>query len=277
MTHTSTHNYGASDAAAIIEVAQAATDPRELDAAKLYGVVLPQGASVQTLDLEKFLPAPRLKKGKVEVSTVDSFEAYALEHVGDGTTVWVHPTSGAIIAVLNDHGKAPGDAAWGDHRAELKLIHTPEWLRWLSLDGQLVDQERFAEHVEDGLVEIVNPDGAELLEIAQTFHATTTAIFRSSKRLSSGAIELTYNEDIEATAGRGEDLEIPATIDLLLRPFIGEEPVELTARLRFRIRDQKLAIGYKLDRPEDVIRDVLDRIAGRLADKFDHVYTGSPR
>jgi uncharacterized protein YfdQ (DUF2303 family) len=276
MSHTTTRTLADTpgDMQAVIATAIASTVPDELDPNQLYGVTLPNGAYT-VLDLSEHRDRPVRKEGKVDLSTVEAFTKYLSEHKSDETTVWVHPTSGAMVAVLDDH--STGEAGWGGHRAALTLIRTDEWLRWMGLDGQLVDQVTFAEHIEDSQIDIVRPDAADLLEIAQSFHGTTNTSWRSSQRLADGSVQFTHHEEVETSAGRDEPLEVPSTFELAIAPFVGEDPVRLVARLRYRMRDGKLSIGYKLDRPADAIRDVIDRITLKLASEFEHVYSGSPR
>lgn len=230
-------------------------------------------------------PRPRRVEGKVQVYTVQSLLEYVARHLNPkATTCWVPPTidrgvGPVITAVLDDHqgGEDASIAEWGRHRADLHLQITDAWQHWLKLDGQLVTQEAFAEHIEDGQVDIAAPDGAELLEIVQTFQQTTSSTLRSATRLTSGLLQFEYVQDGETKAGVNGDLEIPATFLLQIAPFIGEAPVALTARLRYRTRDGNLQIGYKLDRPDDAVREALDSIAEQLRGELPAVYIGKPR
>ncbi len=194
----------------------------------------------------------------------------------DATTIWVHPENGKVVAVLDDH--PPAGAAWGKHRAELHLVVTDEWKFWTANDGQMLSQEAFAEHIELGLREIREPAGADMLEIAQSFYATTNAEMRSARRLQDGSVRVMYNEETEASAGARGELDIPKQFTLGVAPFLGEDAYEVVARLRYRINNGDLRLGYKLERPADVVRDALGQIAARLGEEFgDHVFMGSPR
>jgi uncharacterized protein YfdQ (DUF2303 family) len=263
------------DIATLVKTALAAANPRELSTDTPQVLVLPDGSRAHVPDVESFLPAPRRKTGAYVPDTVESFTAYVQWHEDEEhTTVWVHPTSGRITAVLNDHSAdAP---AWRDHTVNLKLLQTPEWTYWLEKDGQLMSQEQFAEHIEGGLREISRPDAATMLEIAQTFHASTEATFRSSTRLHSGEQKLQYDESVQAAAGTSGELTVPTELVLGIAPFVGEEAYELKARLRFRLSRGQLALGYLLDRPDRIVRDALDHIAAGLKGTFPHVFVGSP-
>jgi uncharacterized protein YfdQ (DUF2303 family) len=262
------------DAQAIIEVTRAAAWPQDLNPEIPQSLVVPAGASLEIPDVEHFLPQPRRRRGTYRPATVDAFVDYTRRLANETTTVWVHPTSGRIVAVIDDH--TPTEAAWREHTVELALQETPEWRYWLGADGRMMSQEEFAEHVEGGLEEIVNPDAAVMLEVAQTFHASTSAQFRSSTRLASGEQRLQYDEEVKAAAGGSGDLTVPTELVLAIAPFVGEDPYRVTARLRFRLRAGTLTLGYRLDRPEAVQRDALSKIADRLGEQFTNTYLGEP-
>lgn len=64
-------------------------------------------------------------------------------------------------------------------------------------------------------------------------------------------------------------------LKLALSPFIGEDRYAVIARLRYRLSGGRLTLGYKLDRPELVQRDALEKIAEALKEKFPLTYIGS--
>ncbi len=263
---------GEAEARVVAALALASAGPSTLDPSVPQAIVVPEGASLQLPDLSRWRPAPARKTGVYRPATVAALTAYLeWQQLADATTVWVHPTSGLVSAIIDDNGETPG---YGQHRAVLQMSHTPEWTHWAGLDGQLVGQEAFAEHVEAGLEEIVEPDAATVLEIAQSFHATSSATFRQATRLQSGEQKLVYDETIDAKAGPSGDLTVPTVILLALSPFLGEDRYKLTARLRFRLNAGKLTLGYLLDRPDAVIRDALEAIAERLEERFPRVYLG---
>lgn len=269
-------NIESGDAATIVETARRSVEiqVQQLDPNLVNAVRGDQ--DVQVLDLEHLLPTPRRATGVYTTATVEAFIEYVKEHAVDGqTTVWVEPTRGAIVAVLDDHAR---DATgWGQHRAKLTLTPSDEWVRWKRYDGHLLGQEEFAEHIEESQLDIVEPDGATVLEIAESFHATSSASFKSAKRLSSGEVQFAYVEEVKASAGSKGDIEIPKSIQVVLAPFLGEDRVPIEVLIRYRLREGKLAIGYKLVRPDDVVRHAIDMVAGRLQSSFERVYLGAPR
>lgn len=262
----------ATESAVIADLAARAATPYQVDPTKPH-VAHTAG---QLLDLERFLPAPRRKSGSYRPATVAALTDYVNNHSDDHTTFWVDKEHSTVTAVINDHSR--GESGWRDHRAIVQLLQSPEWKHWTAQDGRFLSQEAFAEHLQDGIEEIrQQPDAAMMLEIAQTIQGATKADWKTATRLDNGEVSFAYHEQIEATAGRKAHLEIPQTFTLAVSPFYGEEPFGLAARLRYRIREGQLSIGYRLVRPHEVVLTVLSNIAERLrVEGFEHVYLGAP-
>lgn len=250
------------DAAAIIDAALAAAVPRPLGDDGRYAVVIPAGGRLEVIDLEleKGEETPRRKHERVQFYTAGSLGHYVSKHdVGDGSAVmFADADKATVVAILN----APTEdaAGWSDHRATLKLRVTPEWARWAKYDGSMLGQVEFAELIEQGIPEIAAPPAAELLELAQTFEAAQSAEFRSATRLDSGERVFAFSETIDARAGRDGQLTIPAEFHLALAPFVGSSPRAVVARLRYRLRDGKLTLGYFLDRPDRVLEAAFEEV-----------------
>jgi uncharacterized protein YfdQ (DUF2303 family) len=267
----------AGDVQAAVDAGLQIAAPQRIDPREVYDRVVPAGASRETMDLERFLPRPRRTRGQVQLATVDDFARYVARHDDPAsTTIWVD-TSGQVVAVLDDHTQE--GPQWGEHRANLLLTRTPEWEHWLRHDGQLLSQEAFAEHIEDGLAEIVTPDGATMLEVAQSIQGTRTAEFQGAHRLANGTVGFAWVEEEKARAGQKGDLEIPERFELAIAPFLGEGAYKVRARLRYRVGGGNVKLGYRLDRPHAVLRDAVDQIADRLTHRFqgDRVFVGRPR
>ncbi|WP_269057538.1 DUF2303 family protein [Yersinia pseudotuberculosis] len=75
---------------------------------------------------------------------------------------------------------------WNDHRAHYRCELSKAWKIWQKYDGQTLSQEQFAELLEDRAADVVNPTGAELLEIATKFQVIRKAVFGSAMRLATG-------------------------------------------------------------------------------------------
>lgn len=272
------------------DLTNAAKQPEHVETGEAEVYALPAGYQLHYTDpttADAAQAHPRRAKGTVRLHDLDSLIAYAQRHdAPESTTLWADLISGTFGAVLNDHGfdveggtAAVSDPGHGDWRATFVPIVTPEWERWVNHDGRLLDQEDFAEMVEDGIGEIASPDGATLLEIVQTLQGHTAANWRSAHRLRDGRVQLGYVEEVTATAGEQGQLEIPSEFTLVLPPYYGEQPVPMRARFRYRINGQKVRLGFKLDNPQLVRLNALRAMAGRLDEAFnaERVFRGVPR
>ena len=267
------------DAQAIIDTATAAALPAPLVGGRLHAIAVPAGGSVQVIDieehLEKFRERPLRKTGTYAVHDGESFVAYLAKHGLDHETeVWADVTKARIVGVINGHLGTTGDglhdyAGWADHRITYDVQYTDAWLAWAKHDGKLLQQSQFAEHIEDRSIDIIRPAAADMLELAQHFQASSAASFESSKLLSSGQRQFEYKETVDAKAGRRGQLEIPKDIELALTPFEGASPYRVLARFRYRITDGALFVGYKIERPADLLREAFLGVVEKIEEGIE--------
>jgi uncharacterized protein YfdQ (DUF2303 family) len=260
------------DTQPIIDAATRAAEPKVLNDSERFHVVVSPTGQVHLYDLfaeaEKHSTAniaPARKTGTYQVHDASSFVAYIAKHGNPDTEVWADTVNAKITGVINAHiAGGPNNAQFEDHKVAYSVQLTEAWKAWASRDGKLDSQSDFAELIEDRALDIVQPAAADMLELAQTFQATIGVSFESSKRLSSGERQLAYREQVDAKAGRAGQMDIPETFVLGVRPFEGADPYKVTARLRYRITDGVLRIGYKLERPEDVMREAFLGVVAKV-------------
>lgn len=253
---------------AISGLAQQALAPKQVEPGGFYLVATASGL-VERVDLTgpKYTGHLDRKTGTTTVRDAASFLTYYGKHHDDATEVYSDVERLTITAVLDAH---QADAArFGEHRLTLALRRTKAWDEWVNLDGELVDQERFANFLEDHLVNLVDPDAATMLEIAQSIKATTRADFQSGTRLQSGERKFAYTEDTKASAGAKGDLTIPETFKIAVQPFEGADAYSMTARFKYRLGGGHLSLGFKLEQPEErakaAFADVLNEISDGIS------------
>ena len=223
-------------------------------------VVVPPGHAVY--GLEDLFPSPLRKRGTVVANDAASFCAVVLDQKTDGTRLYGDVNPPRFTAVFNDHF-ARG-AGWRDHRATYACPLSPEWTIWTGANKRTMTQEAFAQFIEDNAPDCVAPDSATMIEISRTLEAKKKVNFASGIRLSNGQSELTYEEEITGTAGKGK-LQIPETFQIGIAVLQGGPRYAVVARLRYRIQDKgQLVLWFDLDRPhkviEDAARDVWDKV-----------------
>lgn len=257
----------------IIDVAQQAAEPAELELGHVYSIMV--GGSHKLLDLtgDQYRDTPRRKTGTTVVRDGDSFEAYWNRHADEDSEVYADRTKLALTVVLDAHHAnidgAAGGPRWGQHRLVLQLRHSDAFEAWMKWSGQLRAQDAFAEFLEDHRSAIVDPSAADMLELAQSFQASMKAEFRSGTVLKSGERQLAYVEEMAAAAGKRGELTIPDHFTLALAVFDGaSQAEEVTARLRYRIEDGRLRIGYVLDQIGDVIAAAFEAVVLDIAERI---------
>ena len=254
------------NAQVIVDTALRSGTPHDLETGKYYAFVTPGGLQKVDLTGPEHTGIPPRKSGTTTVRDAASWLAYYGKHAVEASEVYSDSERLTVTAVLNAH--SVDEASWGDHRLVLALRTTDAWQQWLRNDGQLLDQETFAEFLEEHLPELLEPASADMLEIAQSIQAATKVDFQSGVRLSSGQRQFQYVETQTTKAGQKGQLTVPETFVIGLVPFEGSEGYKLTARLRYRITDRGLRMGYKLERPADTLRtafaDVVNTIDGDI-------------
>ncbi|HWH83200.1 MAG TPA: DUF2303 family protein [Burkholderiaceae bacterium] len=240
------------DAAALgTALAQPRTTVNDSDDPSIPFVVVPEGYEVH--DLERLFPVPARKKGTIEFRDAGSFcRAVKDSAEGGATKLYGNPRTPSFKAVFNDHGSEPG---WQDHIATYACPLSIEWKTWMGNNKKQVNQEVFAQFIEDNSPDCAVPSAADMIEISRTLEAKKKVNFASGIRLSNGQTELTYEEEVTGTAAKGR-LTIPEIFTLGIPVLEGGPRYAVEARLRYRIADGgKLTLWYDLLRPHKVLED----------------------
>ncbi|MER7070952.1 DUF2303 family protein [Terrabacter sp. NPDC000476] len=257
----------------LIETAKLSVGAQHLEPGIYYDGFTHQVIDIRAELHEELERRPDRKRGGYTVTDVPSFVDYLGKHALPETELWANVTTGTVRAVINAHqGAHLGDevsAGHEDHTATLHLATTDDWKDWTARDGKLATQLDFAEFIEDHLPNFVSPSAADMLELAQTFQATTKVDFESSQRVKSGETQLRYVEQQSASAGKKGGLAIPDTFDIALQPFEGSPLYKVQARFRYRISDGHLALGYRLTRPKDVRKTAFDDVVAQVSKDAD--------
>lgn len=211
---------------------------------------------VDTVDLREDDDEPQHLRGTVNVHTTDALIAYGERHVdADASTLWGDVDNRLLTVVFNDHHN--GTPGWADHRAVLRLNASPAWRDWTGHNEKGHSQEEFAEFLEEHISDITDPSGSTMLDVTRTFHATQGATFRRAQSLQSGAVELRYEEEVDAKAGQAGDVEVPREFTIVVAPFVGADKVEVSGQFRYRIQSGRLSLSYRLLNLEEILRDAV--------------------
>jgi uncharacterized protein YfdQ (DUF2303 family) len=227
--------------------------------------VIPQDMKVANLSelVNEQLPRPYSLQQLVKIITEESFIAYYNRFATDSSTIFVNDANSSFTAVLDYH-EAPNTPSWKRHTAHYECPKTKEWGNWMKFNNEKMSQEEFALFIEDNIKEIIEPNGADMLQIASTLKASNSVDFKSGIRLDNGQVQFNYTETIAGQAGVAGQLEIPEKIKLIMAPFLKGSAYEIEARFRYRIAQGGLTMWYTLIRPhvfvDDAFADVVEKI-----------------
>lgn len=223
--------------------------------------VIPNNWQVE--DLEHLLPAPKRKRGTIKVADQESFVAMIDVHRTASTTVYAQMSPPKFVAVIDDHGDWPG---WREHRIVWNAELSSEWKTWAGANKRAMKQVEFAQFIEDNLPDIIEPPGADMLEVSRTLEAKKKVNFASGIRLSNGQTELVYEEEIQGTAAKGK-LQIPEAFVIAIPALEGGPRYRISARLRYRIDGAALFMWFDLERPHKVLEDAVAVARQAIADE----------
>lgn len=229
------------------------------------------------LDTDEYAEVPRRDTGARSVTDALSFVNYVNRHAHRGTEVYAHTNTSKVVALIDSHEGAGLNPGWQKHRVSLDLEHSKPWLAWTKADGTLFEQAEFADFIDDRWNDVIDPEPARMVDIARTFQANTKVSFESALREASGDVNLQFVEDTTAKAGQKGNIEIPARIQLALRPYVGGPIYSIWASFRYRLRSGQVFLGFKLERPESILEaafaDIVTEIRDGSTDKRDGVET----
>lgn len=241
-------------------------------------IALPPNWRIEERDDEKRLATPLRKRAKVRLHDAQSFIDYIGRHGSEGeTTVWSRADyiagEVAFLAVINDHGADADHPAWRDHTADFKPQFSEEWRRWVGKNKQSFGQIEFASFIEDNLKDIAavegQPTGSQMLEMAIGFEANQDMRFKSAIRLQNGGVQMSFVQDDDSQTL--QKMQVFERFSLGLPVFWNGDAYRLDARLRYRVRDGKLAFWFELIRQDKVLEAAATTLITEIRDK-----TGQP-
>jgi uncharacterized protein YfdQ (DUF2303 family) len=265
--------------ALIAQYARAGMTPQTVVGGNIPYVIVPDGCDAKPLPeliYNEHNEKPERIKANITVLDPGSFVEYHTLFSDPNSRVFADETKLSVLSVLDYHGAAEGSPRWGQHRLTLTLRQSEEWKIWLGANNKQMNQQAFAEFLEQNSLDVSKPCPADMMEIASDLQASTEVEFGSGLRQSDGQVKFKYTEVVKATVGGGE-VTVPDRFTITIPAFIGGERVPMDALLRFRVNQGKLTFWYTLVRPEEVIRTAFLEARKSIADKLSiTIINGTP-
>lgn len=249
--------HGLRDVAEALRAGAALASPKEANG---DFVGLPDNYSVH--DLERFFETPRRARGEFRAEDAVSVTEYIKQRGNENTRIFASRKNSRIVGVINHHGEQPG---FGDFRVIYDPPYSEEWERWTEASGNPCSQVEFARFIEENMVDVVEPSGAEIYEIANSLRANKKMSFVSDQRLSDGSVQFTYNDEIETATTKGK-IKVPEHFVIGVPVFFNGPRYRVTCNLRYRIDGGTLKMWFDLHRAEYVEQDAFNEIVKIISD-----------
>jgi uncharacterized protein YfdQ (DUF2303 family) len=228
-------------------------------------------------ELDRRMPAPARRSGRVVLHDVASFCAYLGRYADKGETiVYADATRMTFEAVINEHPGKDDAAGWRDFRAHYACPRSPEWVAWTAADGRGMRQDEFADFLEGRLEDLTSSEGypkpVEVLAVARQLHIKTKGTFQREINPTNGDNILVHKTETETGS-----TQIPRAFALAIPVFEGGERYHVEARVRFSITDRGPLFSYTLHRRAEIERDAFSGVRGMVAATTDlPVFSGNP-
>jgi uncharacterized protein YfdQ (DUF2303 family) len=238
-------------------------------AAPVPYTVIPDGWQVRQIDLPI---KPSRIAARLALHEAAAFVSYVKEFCTPTTRVFLDQDKLTFTAILDYHNGGstvtdqPGPE-WCDHIATFTIRTTPEWEAWKGSNKNSFDQVEFAEFLEDNIVEVVEPSGADMLEITRSLEAKKDVSYSSGIRLANGAFRLHFDEAIRGTANTQHGtIDIPEEFKLQMQVVRGGSLMKFPARFKYRLKDRGLTLWYEIIRPHRIIEKAIEETVALIAE-----------
>jgi uncharacterized protein YfdQ (DUF2303 family) len=229
-------------------------------------------------ELDKYLTKPERRQGTARMLTLEAFILHVLRFSDEGSEIFCDTSNikaPKLLAILDYHDRgATGSPRFGRHRTLYDFPMSDEWTAWNQVNKQWLSQEQFASFLEDRIMDVLNPDqiqarGKKILEKIGTGAAGSSRMMALSKGLSVTVNHLVTNEVNLATGegqvvftenhqdAQGKPLDVPNAFAICIPVFDCDAPYDIVVRLRYRVRDKKVAWQCTIFEPNVVLKDAI--------------------
>jgi len=209
--------------------------------------------------LERLLPAPLRNEGTETFSHLPSFIDRLNMLKGENSKVSI--TDGSYLTITAQLNAPTKDQpAWGDWTLGCSLAFQPEWNIW-SKRGIQLSQDDFIEFLQEHGDDIVEPTGADLIELIQDLSASEGSESQSFSRSFDKSGRVTYKQKVTGADGA----EIPAKMTIKVPVWTEDDKYDATVLVQAKVRDARPVFILKVKNPDKVVlqatKDIILKIA----------------
>jgi len=232
-------------------------------------------------ELDKRMPGPRRREGRVQLLEVASFCEYVSRYQSPSSVIYANPQAMTFEAVIDEHPVVDNNVpstptAWRGHRAGYSCPKSPEWIVWTKHDGAEMKQEPFADFLDARLEDMVSagdyPKPIDVLAVARQLHIRTKGTFQREINPTNGDNILVQKTETETGS-----TQIPRAFMIAVPVFEGGERYQVEARVRFAIGEAGPRFSYTLHRRAEIERDAFGGVRKVVAETTKlPVLSGTP-
>lgn len=223
---------------------------------------------VKTSSLEHLLDSPLRPSTHVKLATSKDLHAYLANQAnwnkglaagGEDSTEVAGPQGYDNVVVFADRDKLNFHAfldyhhvnggRWLNHSAAVTYKESHKFGIWKKNDGLKMTQETFAEFLDENVLDITNPTGADVVAFASCLEAHRTEIFKSSTNLSNGEVKFNWSNESSGDSAT----KFPTDMKIGIPIWTNGEKIEIPVKLFYRVSEGKLMFWYKLRNLENII------------------------
>jgi uncharacterized protein YfdQ (DUF2303 family) len=217
-------------------------------------VLVPEGYKSELLTVDK---DPDRIRVDVDLYDLESFIMYVNEHKGPHTRIFAQTLlSPYEFAACFDYHHTNGMPEWCAHVARLKLTETDQFKTWKANNEKGFSQADFALFIEDNSLDVIEPDGATMFELALDMRAAQSTNFDKKVVLENGDTRLTFEENTDIQHKDG-CITIPKSFVIEIPVFEGVPAIRFECRFVTKLKRPSLELGYQIIRMRESLRRVL--------------------
>lgn len=253
---------------------------------------------VSQSDIDKMLDAPRWRRGRATMTSLDSFIAHVNRFGDADSAVFADDsrTAPKLTAVLDYHradtlggedepGRIHGEYRHGKHQTHFAFPLSDEWQAWHAGNARQMGMAEFAIFLENNVLDVAEigdaiPESAErfvemnggskniadwskLTALAKSLAVYENAVVSEAINLASGEGQLTLSEDHE-TEIAGVKATVPTMFFIAIPIFREGAYYRLPVRLRYRKSGRSIVFWYELWRSDRAFTDAFHEAVAKV-------------
>ena len=228
---------------------------------------------------DEYREKPMRRKGTANLADLPSLIAHINRFKDADSAIFANTDRArpSITAVLDYNlAGSDNDPRFGQHRSHYAFPVSEEWTSWTKVNGEEMDQAKFAEFIESHLVDVVEPSTAgesaklfaeksgvtfatpgRLLELSHGLSISVGQKVVQAINLQSGERQVQFSE--EHSDQNGAPLKVPGAFLIGIPVFRADARYQVCVRLRYRKQGGLLTWSMNLWRHEEVFDHAINQ------------------